>query len=114
MTLSGFSRQDATDAKTRDFLGVVRKPKPDERRLVEYLAAKANLTLDMEALVVEDMNDGGMGSLRLYPRPTTSHVRRFGRQAADCRFLDADGIDVIASLYLDSSGEPFELDVWKG
>lgn len=79
---------------------------------LEHLVRVGRLDVDWQSLLVEEMNDGGMGSLLLYPRPTTSH-RRFGRQAADCRFLDADGIDVIASLNLDEEGELFELDVWK-
>ena len=74
--------------------------------------AKAGLVVDAN-LLVEEMNDGGMGSLLLSPRPSTPRARRFGKQAADCRFLDADGVVVIASLNLDKAGELFELDIWK-
>jgi hypothetical protein len=86
----------------------------DERRLIGHLVEKAALGVDWAALRVEEMNDGGMGSLRLYVRlPTASDRRRFGRRAADCWFVDADGVDVIASLYVDKDGALFELDMWK-
>jgi hypothetical protein len=90
----------------------MRKPTSDELRLLEHLVAKATFVIDGE-LLVEDMNDGGMGSLLLFAQHSISRERRFGRQVADCRFVDADGVDVIASLNLDEDGELFELDVWK-
>lgn len=86
----------------------------DERRLVLTLLEKTtNVELPADWLdraKVVQMDDGGMGSLRFLP---SSSEQKMGRQAAEVRFRDVDGIDVIASLNLDEAGVPFELDVWK-
>ena len=37
----------------------------------------------------------------------------FGKQVSELQFVDQDGIDVLVSLYVDTQGEIFELDVWK-
>lgn len=65
------------------------------------------------SLQVEDMNDGGMGSLKLAV-PTSARPRS-GRVAcrAAVQFTDADGVEVVASLNADEDGMPFELDMWK-
>ncbi len=60
------------------------------------------------------MDDGGMGSLRLFLKPVTEHDDRvFGRALSEVDFEDEDGIKVIATLYLDKNDELFELDMWK-
>ncbi len=63
--------------------------------------------------MVESMNDGGMGSLRLLPSNVNKENRLFGKQISEYKFLDSDDIEVIASLYLDQNNELFEIDVWK-
>jgi hypothetical protein len=60
---------------------------------------------------VEDMNDGGMRSLRF--RTGDSRKRRFGKRIAEAEFTDEDGTLVSAAVNLDESGELFELDIWK-
>lgn len=62
-------------------------------------------------MLVQDMNDGGMGSLRVW-RGTHDH-RLFGGVAAEAEFDDADGVTVLASIYLDRKGQIYELDMWK-
>ena len=54
-----------------------------------------------------------MESLYLYPRGKIITGRKFGRQISDFQFTDVDGIEVIASLNVDSDGNLFELDIWK-
>lgn len=66
-----------------------------------------------DTLLVNEMDDGGMGSLKLAPSGTLFQNARFGRMAGDCMFKDSDGIDVIASLYVDKNNQLFELDLWK-
>jgi hypothetical protein len=56
------------------------------------------------------MSDGGMGSLALGPNRA---ARRYGRQLAECHFVDDDQVLVSATLNADSDGVPFEVDVWK-
>ncbi|WP_400192293.1 DUF6984 family protein [Hymenobacter sp. B81] len=59
---------------------------------------------------VVDLDDGGMGSFQ-FVSPKTE--RRFGRVLAETQYADADGVPVLASLYLDREGELYELDSWK-
>jgi hypothetical protein len=81
-----------------------------ELPVVAHLLAMAGSSLDLGAIRVEPMDDGGMGSLR-FASPT--HDPRLGSTPAECRFVDADGVPVYAQLNLDQAGELFELDVWK-
>jgi len=92
-----------------------REPSVPERRLLTLLATKASgLEPDwLEGLRVSEMDDGGMGSLRLIPRGPSKADRIFGKKAAEHQFTDSDGVEVLATLTVDQNGQPFELDVWK-
>lgn len=59
------------------------------------------------------LEDGGMGSLALFPCDTFNKVRHFGSQVSECQFRDTDGVLVVASLYLDEDDKLYELDMWK-
>jgi len=94
----------------------MRKLSKDEARLLELLIKKASFIISYnleDDLDVKSMDDGGMGSLKLFPKGISHDNRLFGKQVSECMFLDEDGIDVIASLNLDDEGELFELDIWK-
>lgn len=94
-----------------------REPRPDERDLLQRLATAAPEVaggIDWVPLVqVEPMSDGGMGSLRLRVqgnlRPRSGHLR----VASEMQFADQDGVAVLASLYVDESNWPLEVDMWK-
>ena len=95
-----------------------RDPTADELRLHNVLVSKANPSVDLPEgwqgrLRVIELDDGGMGGLLLLPGDMDNEARAFGRMVSDCQFTDADGVVVIASLYLDRAGIPFELDIWK-
>lgn len=93
-----------------------RKPTPSEERLLNLLIKKASVMFPAnwkEGLLVRPMNDGGMGSLYLFPKGEVSIDRRFGKQVSEFQFKDQDGIEVIASLNVDNNGKLFELDIWK-
>ncbi|MBI5610018.1 MAG: hypothetical protein HY902_14180 [Deltaproteobacteria bacterium] len=66
----------------------------------------------VDCLLAESMADGGMGSLRLKFRGR-SRSGRFREELGVCQFTDTDGIAVVATLYGNDDGLPFELDVWK-
>ncbi len=66
-----------------------------------------------DRLLVETMDDGGMGSLRLFPNGKHKENRKFGDCASEYRFDDIDGVPVLVSLNTDQNGDLFELDVWK-
>lgn len=96
---------------------MLRSPSKDEVRLLEFLLSKAQigvLSEDWRAkLRVSEMEDGGMGSLRLFPDGSQVEDRKFGRRASECQFTDEDGVEVLASLNLDQDGNLYELDIWK-
>ena len=93
-----------------------RRPTPDESRLLRELAMLAGIDDPKEwasSLQVEEMDDGGMGSLTI-AAPKSEETRR---GVIVCRaavqFTDADGVEVVASLNANEDGVPFELDMWK-
>lgn len=94
-----------------------RKLKNLEIILLKKLLSKSNLTLSYNLdndLLVSDMQDGGMGSLLLYPPDVKENKARvFGCQISECTFKDKDNVDVIVSLNLDEEGNLYELDIWK-
>lgn len=96
---------------------LLRKLKPNEFFLIKFLVEKSKnpkiLKQLCSELMVSEMGDGGMGSLKLLPEGMYDKNRKFGSQASDCQFKDKDGIEVIASLYLDNLGNLYELDIWK-
>ena len=61
--------------------------------------------------LVEDLVDGGMGSVRFHA--ARQGKRGFGRQIGEATFVDEDGVVVSATLNLDQHGDLFELDLWK-
>ncbi|GMV18491.1 MAG: hypothetical protein AMXMBFR56_67150 [Polyangiaceae bacterium] len=90
-----------------------RDPTPDETRLLQFLGRVAHLPDEwLSDLSVEEMRDGGMGSLVLREHHAAPD-RHYGRTLAACQFEDCDGVAVIASLYGNRDAIPIELDVWK-
>lgn len=78
-----------------------------------YKKASLNMSEGWErSLTVSCLNDGGMGSMKLYmslpPKEIISTIF-----VSECSFKDSDGIDVLASLYLDQDHEICEVDIWK-
>lgn len=94
-----------------------RKPSAGEERLIRALIARSHdLRLPPDwlgKLRVKEMEDGGMGSLKLVSSKDERAARSFGNTVAELQFSDADGVEVLVSLNVDKDGEPFELDVWK-
>jgi hypothetical protein len=81
---------------------------PKERDLIAFILGQHS-PLQGHFGLVEEMNDGGMGSLRFVGRAD----RRFGRCIGEAKFDDADGVPVSVALNADQRGELFELDLWK-
>lgn len=93
-----------------------RKPTIQEERLLELLVKKSSLVLPdnwKDSLLVRTMEDGDMGSLYLFPNGEIIENRILGEQVSEFQFTDLDGVEVIASLNIDTNGELFELDIWK-
>lgn len=93
-----------------------RSARPDELRLISTLLNLSGHEMKEQRLAglrEREMDDGGMGSLQLAQRGREEDEHVFGRELAAVQFTDLDGVVVIATLYADTNGEPFELDVWK-
>lgn len=63
------------------------------------------------SLMVTEMNDGGMGSLRFVSGRTMG--ARFGGEIAAADYIDSDGVFVSITINIDRNGALFELDIWK-
>lgn len=93
---------------------MARKMREDELLLVEELLGRYpdfKLSRDyLQELEVEDMSDGGMGSLKFL----VSNSPRMGFELSELAFHDVDGVYVSAALNLDPEGLLYELDIFKG
>jgi hypothetical protein len=65
----------------------------------------------LENSEVEEMLDGGMGSIRFVNEQL--HERHLGKVLGEAKFMDADGTLVQISINLDQNGGLFEVDFWK-
>ncbi|HPI96931.1 MAG TPA: hypothetical protein PLX38_11990 [Gammaproteobacteria bacterium] len=88
----------------------MRKPTIEETQILTILFTEANLQDHLKDLYVETMDDGDMGSLKLGHNHS---MRSFGSASTEYTFKDTDGVIVIATLYLDNKGNPYELDIFK-
>ena len=88
---------------------------PAERELVRSMLAKEYAGPELDAMlassVVEDMQDGGMGSIR-FLRPHQSKPV-FGKTIAEAEYTDDDGVLVTIVVNIDETGELYEADFWK-
>jgi hypothetical protein len=88
-----------------------------EKALVQQLLRQTDQKVaspdTLDTVEVQEMSDGGMGSLYFVHRTKDAESRRFGKRVAELQFKDADGITIVASLNVDTDGDLFELDIWK-
>lgn len=81
----------------------------DEKRLLSALLQRAGITKSIswiDSIKIFPYDDGGMGSYYIIECQSL-------QIASDILFVDADGICVLATLYVDSNNEPCEVDMWK-
>jgi hypothetical protein len=98
------------------YMDSIRNLTTKESTLLEYLVANASVRFPpdwMNGLRARPIDDGKMGSLLLIPNGILIAERKFGQRVSEVRFLDVDGVSVLASLNLDDAGNLFELDIWK-
>ena len=84
-----------------DLMVYLLKDKPNTKQMIEELSAA----------FVEEMNDGGMGSLKFLN--ANKFNRRHGSTIAQIQLPDIDGIPLLISIDLDEEGDMYEIDVWK-
>jgi Ran GTPase-activating protein (RanGAP) involved in mRNA processing and transport len=63
-------------------------------------------------LLVEEMNDGQMGSLYFLSN-NRREDRRLGIVISEIETMDSDKVPVSISLNCDNFGDIYELDIWK-
>lgn len=78
--------------------------------LLGMVPGGAKLASEGELFAV-DLNDGGMGSVRL--ADVSDRPRRMGRELVTAHYVDEDGVPVVITVNLDESGRLFEMDFWK-
>ncbi|PQV65200.1 hypothetical protein B1R32_102209 [Abditibacterium utsteinense] len=79
--------------------------------LVTMLSFVPNsMTETLDTLLVEDLNDGGMGSIQFL---SSGEKQRFGKELVEALYIDEDGILVIITVYLDKQDKLYEIDFWK-
>jgi hypothetical protein len=96
--------------------GLLRDLRDDELAVIRKMISRSGLEEELEEqlvrMKVQNMPDGGMGSLAFYNgRPRS--LLEYGGEIAEAAFQDADGVPVSVMLYVDKDGELFELDVFK-
>lgn len=87
-----------------------------EIKLISYLVwdtpRGAGIIASLEDLFVEEMDDGGMGSLQVIVEGDDH--RRYGGTVADMDFHDVDGMYLLISVIVDTDDNFYELDIFKG
>lgn len=95
---------------------VRRKLRREEVSLITWMIKNTDecerILSELEDLTVEEMTDGGMGSLRVVISGEDNRV--YSRELAKVDLFDIDQIPVFISINLDADGNFFELDVFKG
>jgi hypothetical protein len=81
-----------------------------EIAIITKLLKIAKLEIDITQLLVNPMDDGGMGSLAIGENYSG---RQLGEEVAEYMFKDIDGTAVSAALNVDQQGNLYELDIWK-
>ena len=79
------------------------------RSMLHAYKGGAALIQQVDGAMVEDMRDGGMGSLRF----SSNVPRSLGTAVAEADYVDSDGVPVSIVVNVDQQGLLFELDIWK-
>jgi hypothetical protein len=94
---------------------MTRKLKKAESDLIEYLLKEnpsaIHIINKLPTMLVEEMNDGGMGSLTFVHNDKTE--QRIGHMIAEVSLFDKDEVPVSFAIILDSDGDLYELDAFK-
>jgi hypothetical protein len=69
------------------------------------------MVVQIDNAIVQDMNDGNMGSIRFVQKPDVIHS--LGKTVAEAEYVDADGVTVSIAVSVDDRGHLYEVDFWK-
>ena len=105
-----------SEASPEHKLGPLRELRNEElavfKRMVSGTPFQGKIDRQLSEMRVQEMPDGGMGSLKFYNGQPRSELE-YGKQIAEAAFQDADGVPVSLTLSVDKAGDLFELDVFK-
>lgn len=87
-----------------------RSLRPEEVRVLAALLGSSPTATD-HSVLVEDMADGGMGSIRF--ARISGESRSLSKAIAKAEYVDADGVLVSIVVNIDEQGDLYELDFWK-
>lgn len=96
-----------------------RKPTPDELRLIEYLAHKANYELSPDyrehiyVVPIPPVYEGEFTPLEIRFDNAPDDMKMNGKPISDCLFYDSDNVLVTVYLLANDLGYLVELDFWK-
>jgi len=103
--------------KSEENMEQIRIINSTEKAVLEFLVTQGSLHLPNgwnQNLLVQQMNDGGMGSFLIFQDASDiGSTRKFGKQVSEFEFIDDDGVVVLVSLNVDDQNKLFEVDVWK-
>ena len=96
----------------------MREPTEEEDWIIRFLLKKArheySLSIQLESYLVQEMQDGKMGSLYIIPVGSPPmNERETGPMVAEIHPADVDGVELFINLFIDTNQVPFELDIWK-
>jgi hypothetical protein len=94
----------------------MRNLKKEEQSLIEFMLKDIptykNIIYKLPTSVVQEMDDGGMGSLKfLY---SDGRIRKFHKEVTSISILDVDEVPINFAINVDEYGDIFELDAFKG
>ena|SRR6266567_4538980 len=105
-----------SEASPEHKLGPLRELRDEELEIIKKMVSDTSfqekITPHIYEMRVQDMPDGGMGSIKFYSGRPRSELE-YGKQIAEAAFKDADGVPVSATLSVDKAGNLFELDIFK-
>jgi hypothetical protein len=104
----------------RPKLGIKRRLHQTEVALIARVLAQADndakvkeFNEKLNSIDVQEMPDGGMGSLYFVREGRKPEDRCFGARIAEMQFKDDDDVEVLVSVNVDTDGNLHELDIWK-
>jgi len=94
----------------------LREINPSELRVLKLLLKQAERFIEIphsDTILVLELDDGGMGSIRFIHSTEDQTQIQFGGNVSSLSFKDSDGVEVSVALYVDQFDRPYELDFWK-
>jgi hypothetical protein len=97
-------------------ISTMRSLRKNEQDLIRFMLKditdQKNFIDELTNIQVQEMNDGGMGSLKFLTEKEGKRI--YKKDISIMHYKDIDGISVMFSLNVDMDDDVYELDVFKG